>query len=61
MLCVLPPCPSFLLLKAQKDLYVCETFQVEGWKCVHCADLWLEAEMNSDGFRPVFFPFSDIF
>lgn len=55
----LPNPLSFLLLKAQKDLCVCETFQVEEWKCLHCAHPCLEAEMNSDGFRPVFFPFSD--
>lgn len=62
VLCVSsPPLLSFLLLKAQKDLCVCETFQVEEWKCLHCAYPCLGAEMNSDGLRPVFFPFSDTF
>ena len=57
MLCVccLPSPLSFLLLKAQKDLCVCETFQVEEWKSLHCAYPCLEAEINSDGLRAELF------
>lgn len=50
-----PPPLSFLLLKAQKDLCVCETFQVEEWKSLHCAYPCLEAEINSDGLRAELF------
>lgn len=47
--------PPSLLLKAQKDLCVCETFQVEEWKSLHCAYPCLEAEINSDGLRAELF------
>lgn len=46
------PTLSFLLLKAQKDLCVHETFQMEEQKCLHCVCPCLEAEINSNGLRP---------
>lgn len=57
MLCVSPLLSplSCSLLKAQKDLCVCETFQVEEWKSLHCAYPCLEPEINSDGLRAELF------
>lgn len=58
MLCVshLSSPPLLLAVESTKRFVcVCETFQVEEWKSLHCAYPCLEAEINSDGLRAELF------
>lgn len=55
MLCVSHLSSPPLLAVESTKRFVCETFQVEEWKSLHCAYPCLEAEINSDGLRAELF------